>query len=43
MLEELNKYQNLDIVEGAVEHLIIDEMKIKGIRLSDGREFLQNQ
>lgn len=39
MLEELNKYQNLDIVEGAVEHLIIDEMKIKGIRLSDGREF----
>ena len=39
ILEELNKHNNLNIIEGAVEHLIIEEKKIKGVKLSDGREF----
>lgn len=39
MLEALNEYKNLDIIEGAVEHLIIKNQKIEGIRLSNGAEY----
>ena len=39
MLEALNEYKNLDIIEGAVEHLIIKNQKIEGIRLSNGVEY----
>ena len=39
MLESLAEYDNLDIVEGAVEHLIIKNYKIKGVRLDNENEF----
>jgi len=39
MLQELKQQQNLTIIEGAVEELIIETNKVIGIRLSDGSAF----
>ena len=38
MLEYLNKYNNLNIIEGIVEDLIIKENKISGVVLKNGEE-----
>ncbi len=38
MLECLKEYDNLDILEGAVEHLIIKNHKIEGLRLQGEKE-----
>ena len=39
MLEALNEQKNLEIIEGSVEHLIIENQVIKGIRLNNGECF----
>lgn len=36
MLEALRNQTNLDIIEGSVEHLIINNGTIKGVKLNDG-------
>jgi len=36
MLKTINKTKNLTVQEGMVEHLIVEDKKIKGIELSDG-------
>ena len=38
MLEYLNKYNNLKIMEGIVEDLIIEENKISGVKLKNGEK-----
>lgn len=38
MLEYLNKYSNLKIMEGIVEDLIIEENKITGVKLKNGEK-----
>ncbi|MCI8548545.1 MAG: tRNA uridine-5-carboxymethylaminomethyl(34) synthesis enzyme MnmG [Bacilli bacterium] len=38
MLKTLKNTKNLDILEGIVEHLIIEENKIKGVILENGKE-----
>lgn len=38
MLEYLNKYNNLKIMEGIVEDLIIEENKIYGVKLKNGEK-----
>ncbi len=38
MLKELNKLKNLDIIEGIVEDLIIEDGTVKGIILSDNQK-----
>jgi tRNA uridine 5-carboxymethylaminomethyl modification enzyme len=38
MLEKLKEEKNLEIKEGIVEDLIVEENKVKGIILSDGRK-----
>ena len=38
MLEYLNKYSNLKIMEGIVEDLIIEENKISGVKLKNGEK-----
>ncbi len=38
MLDFLNNTLNLDIIEGMVENLIVNDTKVNGIILSDGRE-----
>ncbi len=38
MLKTLKNTKNLDILEGIVEHLIVEDNKIKGIILEDGKE-----
>lgn len=38
MLEYLNKYSNLNIMEGIVEDLIIEENKITGVKLKNGEK-----
>ena len=40
MLNHLKQYKNLDIIEGMVEDLIIEDNKIKGIILSDNKEII---
>ncbi len=39
MLEVLSGQENLEIIEGSVEHLIIEDQVIKGIRLDNGEAF----
>ena len=36
MIKELKKLENLDIIEGMAEKLIVEDLKIKGIELEDG-------
>ena len=38
MLEALRNQENLDIIEGSVEGLIVDDKTVKGIKLADGDE-----
>lgn len=38
MLKTLKSIENLDILEGIVEHLIVEDKKIKGIILENGKE-----
>ena len=40
MLEELNSIECLEIVEGMVEDLIVENNCIKGVILADNREYL---
>ena len=40
MLEELNSIDNLDIIEGMVEDIIVENDKVKGIKLADNTEYL---
>ena len=39
MLDYLNNNKNLDIIEGIVEELLIDNNKIKGVKLNDSTEY----
>lgn len=39
MLKELEKFSNLDLLEGAVEELILQDKEIIGVRLSDNTEY----
>ncbi len=39
MLQELKKQENLTLIEGAVEELIIDENNVTGVKLSNGDAF----
>ena len=38
MLKTLNNNKNLEILEGIVEHLIVDDKKIKGVILENGKK-----
>ena len=40
MLKTINNTENLTVQEGMVEHLIVEDKKIKGIELSDGTKIL---
>ena len=40
MLEELNSIDKLDIIEGMVEDIIVEDDKVKGIKLADNTEYL---
>ena len=40
MLKELNKLDNLDIIEATVEDLIIEDNTVKGVILSDNKKLL---
>ena len=40
MLKELNSIDTLDIIEGMVEDIIVEDNKVKGIKLANGEEYL---
>ena len=40
MQEILKTQENLDIIEGMVEHLIIEDHTVKGVKLDNGEEYL---